>query len=375
MADKTPAARLRRARVARWVVAVLLVVGVVTAAFWAGRVTMQPAATVSDAPAESVVVEVKEQTVGKVLNLNVTVSQGKSALAVNSLAGVVTSTGKSGSKKVGDVLYRVAAVPVRVVQGSQPFYRTLSYGMRGTDVAQLRNALVKMKYLSTKGRYFDSATYRAVRAWQKKLGLQQSGTVELGELVAVRRLPSPVLLDAKVLRLGAIFSGGEKVVFTAGKPSFALVVSSDQARLVPQDATVSMELQGKKWKAIISSSTTTENGETRLLLSSPSGGPVCGNNCNLEGAGEDIFVMSEVQVVPPATGPAVPVAALLTNPDGSTQVTVVSADGAGASRTVTVLGSQDGVAVVKGVTVGERVQVLAGGTQSMAPQAQPSPSR
>ncbi|MFT4294703.1 MAG: peptidoglycan-binding domain-containing protein [Micropruina sp.] len=319
--------------------------------------------------------EVKEQTVGKVLDLNVTVSQGKSALAVNSLVGVVTSVGKSGSKKVGDVLYRVAAVPVRVVQGSQPFYRALSYGMRGTDVAQLRNALVEMKYLSTKGQHFDSATDRAVRAWQKKLGLQQSGTVELGELIAVPRLPSTVLLDAKVLRLGTIFSGGEKVAFTAGKPSFALVISSDQARLVPRDATVSMEFRGKKWTAVVNSSTTTESGDTRLLLSSPSGGPVCGKSCDLDIAGEDIFVMSQVQVVPPATGPAVPVAALLTNPDGSTQVTVVSADGTRTSRTLTVLGSQDGVAVVKGVTVGEHVQVLAAGTQSMAPPAQPSPGR
>lgn len=357
--------------------AVLLALFLAVGAFWAGRITLQPAVSASELPAQFVTVDVKEQTVGRVLNLNVTVTQAKQALAVNTLSGVVTMVSRSGGKRQGSVLYRVAAKPVRAVQGRQPFYRSMSLGAKGTDVAQLRKALVAMKYLSANGRTFDRATRLAVRDWQRDLGMPRTGGVALGELVAVPNLPGSIVVDAKVLVPGAMLSGGEKVVFAAaGQPEFALVVSPEQSSLVPESATIQMAYQGKKWTALIADSQTTVNGETKLILTSPKGGAVCAKDCALLAGLEEVFILSQVQVVPPASGPAVPVAAITTTPDGSTHVQVVADDGAREIRTVRVLGSQDGVAVVDGVTVGERVQVIGDDPASSEPTPpNPTPTR
>ena len=64
-------------------------------------------------------------------------------------------------------------------------------------------------------------------------------------------------------------------------------------------------------------------------------------------------------MVPPVTGPVVPVSALRTQPDGAARVTVVR-DGVQEERTVIVRGSADGLAVVDGVDAGETVRVLNG---------------
>lgn len=110
---------------------------------------------------------------------------------------------------------------------------------------------------------------------------------------------------------------------------------------------------------MVTGSEQTANAETRLHLRAPDGGPVCGADCGVVAAGTDVFILSKVAVTKPAFGPAVPVAAILTGVDGVARVTVVDAAGSRSERAVGVLGSQDGVAIVEGVAVGERVQVLA----------------
>jgi len=82
--------------------------------------------------------------------------------------------------------------------------------------------------------------------------------------------------------------------------------------------------------------------------------------------------------VPPVSGPGVPVAAVSTQADGTTTVVVVDQAGARTPRTVKVRGSQDGVAVVDGVNVGDHVQVFAatpGGATPASPAPTATPSR
>ena len=86
---------------------------------------------------------------------------------------------------------------------------------------------------------------------------------------------------------------------------------------------------------------------------------VCGEDCDTLPADATTSLLSQVSVVPPVSGPVVPVSALRTQPDGAATVTVVR-DGAAEDRTVTVLGSADGLAVVDGVDAGEQVRVLNG---------------
>ncbi|HBX82811.1 MAG TPA: hypothetical protein DEG88_01990 [Propionibacteriaceae bacterium] len=355
---------------------VLSVLGLV-AAFWAGRVTLQPSPLAEEMLPEKVLATVTEQTVGRQLSLNVTVTQPRRPLAVNELTGVVTEVGKTTSVGNGDVVYRVANVPVRAIEGRVPFYRGLHSGSVGQDVRQLERALVGLGLMDSADSTFTERTAGAVKAWQTKLGTYQTGTVAVGELVAVPTLPGPLALEEKLLFVGGRLSGGEQVVFgAAGDAVFALVLSEVQARLVPTGASVSMTFHGKQWQAIVTDSETDENGQTSLTLTAPGGGPVCGADCGLVGTGSTVSIPSKVTVVEPATGPAVPVAAIQTFADGKAKVIVVSDSGDLSDRPVEVLGSQDGTAVVQGVVVGERVQALAGhGPAQAQPSASPSPSR
>ena len=159
-----------------------------------------------------------------------------------------------------------------------------------------------------------------------------------------------------------MLAGGEKVVHgNVGEPTFVLRLSQQQARLVPESATVTISYQGHEWQAVVAGTENDDVGDTLFHLRAPDGGPVCGVDCGSVSTGGEIFVRSRVQVVPPTSGPAVPVAAITTHPDGTASVLVVDAAGTRTARPVTVLGSQDGVAVVDGVAEGERVQVLAAG--------------
>ncbi|MDQ7992736.1 MAG: peptidoglycan-binding domain-containing protein [Propionicimonas sp.] len=260
------------------------------------------------------------------------------------------------------------------MQGSLPFYRELSYRATGEDVSQLRAALVKLGYLKDKGRVFDLATRTAVKAWQKDLGIPQTGTVRLGELVAVPKLKVALLLDETVIAKGGVLAGGEKIVYGAsGEPTFTLVLSEQQARLVPGSATVAIEFDGKHWDAVIAVTETGENNDVRMQLAAPGGGAVCGADCDLVSTGSKLSILSRVAIVPPATGPAVPVASITTDADGATSVVVVDETGARAPRPVTILGSQDGVAVVDGVEPGDRVQVLAAAPKDGDGTPEPTP--
>lgn len=347
----------------RWAAFAVAAAGLLAAGAWAGRATLAPQSLPGDVPATAVTAQVTEQTVGRQLTLNVTVEQEKKPIAANALTGVVTQVRANGDDvRAGDVLYRVADVPVRAVAGTQPFYRALSAGAKGEDVRQLQGALVSLKLLGSANGTFGDSTTQAVKRWQKKLGVPETGTVALGELIAVAQLPSRLLLDSDVIAPGVVLAGGEKAVLGAvGEPSFVLPLSEQQTRVVPESATITVPYQGRTWGAVVASTESGENGEVKYRLTAPDGGPVCGGDCAVVATGQKVSILSKVAIVAPATGPAVPVGAITTRPDGSAFVTVVDAAGGRTERAVTVVGSQDGVAVVEGVTPGETVQVLAAG--------------
>lgn len=347
----------------RWFAAIMAGLACVAGGWWAGRTAVTPQTAVATQANSFVLAEVREATVGRALPYGVTVSQQAKAVARNALPGVVVSI-HPGRRSSGDTAYVVGGTPVRVVTGTAPFYRDLSAGARGADVRQLESALVALDLLTLADTKFDSRTTLAVRKWQKRLGQPQTGSVPLGEIVAVPALPSAITLAAAITP-GAVLSGGEEsVLASVGARTFALELGAEQARLVPNDALVQVKYKERAWPArIVDTRIDAESHLTRLILASPDGGPVCGSQCSELPPDATVQLSSEVFVVPQAKGPAVPAAAVQSAADGSTFVL----DDSGKHVPVVVKGAGSGLVVVDGLAVGQKVRVTGASGAGAAP--------
>jgi peptidoglycan hydrolase-like protein with peptidoglycan-binding domain len=107
----------------------------------------------------------------------------------------------------GEPLFKVDQLPVVVLYGAVPLYRTLREGVVGVDVKQLEANLFRLGYKGfTVDDTFTAATAAAVRSWRAKRGLVVTGGVELGQVVFT---PGPVRVAAHVARVGATAGRGE----------------------------------------------------------------------------------------------------------------------------------------------------------------------
>lgn len=341
---------------------IILTVGFV--GWVAGRSIVTPSVVPLQEATGEIRVTATQLELGRSIALNVTVTREFRPVAVNFLSGVVTSESKeSEAVDEGDILFSVAGTPVRAVTGTLPFYRDLMEGAVGEDVAQLQRSLIQSGYLAEQAvtGTFDTATAEGLKAMQSEVGQSPTGQVSLGELIAVPELPAAVILGDSIV-LGGLVSGGEIAAQAqSGEIQFSLVVAREQASLIPLDATVNVSFEGKTWRSAILRSTIDENGSTAFELGGTGGGPVCGDECSVIPPAEVASMRSEVQIVPPTSGPAIPVAAIRTAADGATYVNL----GSGQSVRVKVRVSVNGMAVVDGVSVGDEVLVSGSGTDAV----------
>lgn len=361
-----------RAAVSRWVPAVVVGVACGGLGWWAGHVATTPQTPADNTPSRVVLAEARQASVGRSLPYGVTVSQQSKPVARNALQGVVVST-SPGMLDTGGVVYVVAGIPVRVVQGSSPFYRNLTTGVVGNDVLQLEQALVKLRLLNVADTTFDARTTDAVKRWQSRLKVPTTGTVPLGEVVAVPNLPATIALGSPIIP-GAVLGGGEESVLApSGARVFALELNQDQARQVPSDAVVEVKFNQLTWKARITSSAVDPQSQlTRLVLKALDGGQVCGSQCGELPTDPTVQLASQVFVVPVVHGLAVPAAALESAADGATFVL----DPAGQHIPVVVTGAGSGLVVVSGLTAGQKVRVgnATGGPPPDQPASRVSPA-
>ena len=105
------------------------------------------------------------------------------------LQGTVTAVPTPGTVvERGQSLYSVDDRPVTLLYGDLPAWRQMGPGMSdGPDVKQLEENLVALGH-ATGGdlavdEKFSAATSAAVKRWQKALGVEESGVVELGQAV------------------------------------------------------------------------------------------------------------------------------------------------------------------------------------------------
>ncbi len=154
------------------------------------------------------------------------------AAAKGSLAaprGVVTDLAAVGSiVQPGEVLYALDGThPVVLLAGEVPAWRALGPGVSdGPDVQQLESNLKALGYGAaalTVDRHWDAGTTSAVRAWQHALGLTETGTIPLGEVVFE---PGPMRITAASATLGSTIQPGGAVL-RATSTTVAVTIALD----------------------------------------------------------------------------------------------------------------------------------------------------
>ncbi len=174
--------------------------------------------------------------------------------------GTVTGAPDVGTTiNFGDTLLEVDAKPIKLAEGDVPLYRSLNYQARkhlkGPDVEQLQQFLIDAGYddaerLNVDGD-FGLSTHRAVKAWQKDTGRDQTGTVDRTQLVFS---PEPLRIDTSP-RVGSQFS--ELTVTEAGQRITAEFASRQKA-FVEVGATVELQLgSGESLPGTITETTST----------------------------------------------------------------------------------------------------------------------
>jgi len=179
--------RLTRRRLA--VAAVVAVAAAAVAVVLVSRGHGKSGAPTTGVPAGDTTAIVARRTLTESSTVDGTLGYGTTLELYDRLAGTFTWLPSVGATVVrGGTLFRVNDLPVVLMYGSVPAYRTLKQGVSaGPDVSQLNSNLIDLGYdpdgAISDLEDFSEATATAVRRWQKAEGLSQTGSVELGRVL------------------------------------------------------------------------------------------------------------------------------------------------------------------------------------------------
>lgn len=331
-------------------------VAVSGAAFWAGAVVARPAAP-APAPATEVAYTVLEGTVGHSLHFTASAAWPTVGLAASPVGGIVTSVDlvAGGEISSGQVLFTVDLQPVVAAVGEVPAFRDMVPGDRGPDIRQLQEFLVVTRGAELRpDGIFGPTTTQAVKEWERSTAgaPHPDGYVRLGEVIFVPQLPVRAVA-AEDLRVGGrIEAGATAVEVLAPAPDVAITVTGAQLTTIPLDAPVTVTLAGEVLGGAIARTAENADGTVALVLEGTGGGPICADRCGeLLPAPGPANVSVDIVVVPSTTGPAVPVAAVKTDPGGDPYVTTED----GRDVPVEVRASHGGLAVVQGIEPGSTI--------------------
>lgn len=250
---------------------------------------------------------------------------GNFDVTANGTGGVLTALPGLGSViQRGDSVYQVDNLGVPLLYGGKPFWRELRSGMdRGPDVTVLETNLRELGYRGfVVDDRFDANTAAAIRKWQKKLGLPQTGSVPPGSVVIQ---PGPLRVSEVTATLGGP-AQGRVLSGTSTTRVITVEVPVDRQTLAQDGAKVEITLpDGKTGQGRITSVGT--------VATKPGSGPV---TIPVEVALNDPAVAGRLDAAPVdvafTSGSkqnvlTVPVGALLALPEGGYAVETAQPDG------------------------------------------------
>jgi hypothetical protein len=320
----------------------------------------QATSAAQEPPANTVKVE--RRTLSAMVSLDGTLtyqaqSDGSPYSVINQNNGTYTDLPLLGQViSQGQVLYRVDDMPVALLYGSTPAYRSLSAGASGADVAELNADLVALGYatsaqLSATSPFFGSATTTASERLQAHLGVTQNGTLALGQAVFE---PTAVRVTSLSAQLGGSTQTGQTVMQgSSTNRQVQVAVNASQQTDVAVGNKVTITLPNNQTTPGVVSSVgtvaTCPSGSGSGGSSSSSAAPGT-DTCSSASSGSSTTPAITVDVTPsdpPATGTwdqapvqvtittasvpsalVVPVTALLAQPGGGYAVEVVDPVGA-----------------------------------------------
>jgi peptidoglycan hydrolase-like protein with peptidoglycan-binding domain len=330
----------------------LLSVGVVigsgATAYLAGRIAGPPNPTAAPAT-----YTVSQGSLGRDLTLPASASWPVEGVVRAPAAGLVTEVrSQSGYLSSGSILMRVEERAVVLIPGEIPAFRTLTVGVRGRDVRALQEFLKGAGYRTDSDlSAYTSVTADAVRRWHRDLGLGNSPTVSLGDIVIVPSewIARPMRWEPGVVA-GQRLAAGDPILDVLGETPQVIVdfAGSMPAQLASGDRLVATFSSGQT-RPMTLTDPVSQEGRTYSILRTA--GPLCASqDClALVPLAGDASVQAKFTLVPDTSGPLVPVAALRS--DSAGKAFVVLEDGT--RRGVEIVVVDGGMAVVSGVEAGD----------------------
>lgn len=154
------------------------------------------------------VAKVERRTLVDRQTVSGTLGYGDERTVLSRMTGTVSWLPAEGAVvKPGKPIAKVDGSPVILLDGTVPAYRALQAGVtNGDDVRQLERGLANLGYdPGVVDAEWTASTTAAVNAWRDDLGLEPTGTVELGRVVF---LPGARRIEAREVEIGAASGSG-----------------------------------------------------------------------------------------------------------------------------------------------------------------------
>lgn len=224
--------------------AVIVALGVGTAVVLT-RVGAGPATATPQGPAPTDTTEIVKTNLSDQRTVTGKMGYGSETTLSGHKQGTITWLPAVGAVvERGGAVYKVDAKPVPLFYGDIPLYRPVGPGVaNGPDVKVVEENLKALGYggFGTPDEKFTDATATAIKKWQKALGLDQTGTVNVGDVVVTA---GSVRVSSVSAALGAP-GAGELFKYTGVNRAATVQIKQDQRDLAQIGGKVTLTAGGK----------------------------------------------------------------------------------------------------------------------------------